>query len=870
MRLSSLLILVLVAVVNAALMAALHRPYDGAVPWDGTLRSVSFSPYGRDQSPMDGRHPSPASIENDIAILQGVARGLRTYTVNYGMDVIPAIAQRYDMKVMLGGWLEGDQEANREELRRLVLTAWRNRNVENLIVGNEALLREDLTVEQMIGHIRDVKRRVRIPVSTAEPPHIWLKYPELAKEVDFIGAQLLPYWEGVTVEHSMEHVLAQYRELRETFPDKPVLITEIGWPSFGKSVENAESGVVNQARFLREFLTVAHRMGLDYVVMEAFDQPWKVRIEGTAGAYWGIFDVDRRPKFPLQGRIVERPQWVQLAVVSGVLGTLLLVLVLPHAGHMPRGARLFLALLLQGVVTGMVLSADRILYQYLQPLETVGLVALLASQVLLSFTLASEGFQFAELSWRRALERAFPHQARMPVRRRKVSLHLPICNEPPDLVIETLESLARLDYPDYEVIVVDNNTRDPAVWKPVEAACERLGPRFRFFHFDRLEGFKAGALNVALRATAPDAEVVGVVDADYLVSPDWLSSLTGYFDEPGVGFVQAPQDHRGWNHHPFHEMINWEYAGFFHIGMVHRNERNAIIQHGTMTLIRRSALERLGGWAEWCIVEDAELGLRLMGAGHSSVYVNHVFGRGVVPDSFAGYTRQRFRWVFGAGQILRRYWKQLLFGWDTRLTFAQRYHFVAGWMPWMTDLLHVVFTAAGLLWSVGLIFFPRSFDYPLMLFVIPALTLFGLKVFASLWLYTRRVPCSPVQRLGAAVAALALSFTAARGVLAGLFFKRAVFHRTPKRRNSPALIEGVRMASWEAAFTALIALAAGGLVAAGALATLEGVLWVTMLGALALPYVCSVALAVAAALPARAAAPMAEEQPAPPPRLAAE
>lgn len=860
MRLSSIIIVVVVALVNAVLMAALHRPFGGAVEWDGVLRGLSFSPYSRDKSPLENRHPTVAEIENDVAVLAGAVRSLRTYSVAYGFDAIPAIAKRYDMKVTLGGWIGDDPKANEAEMRLLVLTAWRNPNVEKLVVGNEAILRDDVTVEELVEHIRAVKRRVRIPVSTAEPPHIWLKYPELARESDFIALQLLPYWEGVPIENAVDHVLERYYEIKNTYPDKPIVISEVGWPSFGKAVEAAQSGVVNQGRFLRRFLNTAQRAGIDYFVMEAFDQPWKVGIEGTAGAYWGIFDADRKPKFSLEGDLIERPQWITLAVLSGLFGgLLLLVVVLPGARHMPLGARVFLAFMFQGVITGFVLGADRILYQYLQPFELAGLCALLFAQVLLSLTLASEAFQFAELSWRGALVRQFAHHGRAAESPRKVSLHLPICNEPPDLVIETLESLAALDYPAFEVLVIDNNTKDPAVWRPVQLACARLGPKFRFFHVDEMKGFKAGALNLALRETAPDAEIIGVVDADYLVSPDWLSSLVGYFEEERVGFVQAPQDHRDWSRHPFHEMINWEYAGFFHIGMVHRNERNAIIQHGTMTLIRRSALERLGGWAEWCICEDAELGLRLLDAGYSSVYVNHPFGRGVVPDSFAGYTRQRFRWVFGAGQILRRHKKKLLFGINTRLTAAQRYHFVAGWMPWLTDLLHVVFTAAGLIWSVGLIVFPKRFDYPLSLFVIPALTLFGLKVFASLWLYTRRVPCTLRQRIGAAIAALALSYTVARGVLAGLFFKSLPFHRTPKRANAPALIEGVRMASSETMMTLMIAAAAAGLIYSGAFSTADGVLWVLMLGALSLPYVAAVILAVTAALPARPA--MVDERP---------
>ena len=851
MRISSIVIVLCIALINAALMAALHRPYGGAVAWHGTLRGVSFSPYARNESPVVNRHPTVAQIENDVATLSGAVRSLRTYTVDYGFDAIPSIAQRYNMKVTLGGWIGADAKANDEEMKKLVLTAWRNRNVERLVVGNEAILRNDVTPEKLVEHIRAVKKRVKIPVSTAEPPHIWLKYPELAEASDYLAVQLLPYWEGIDIDSAVGQVLDRIQQMRSAYPDKPILVSEVGWPSFGKAVGKAQSGVVNQGRFLREFLNTAHRAGIDYFVMEAFDQPWKVKIEGTAGAYWGLYDVDRKPKFPLEGAIIERPQWIKLAVASGVLGALLLLLVLPRAGHMPRGARIFLAFLIQGVITGFVLGADQILYQYLQPAEMVGLGILLACQILLSFTLASEGFQFAELSWRGALARQFAHKALPSARNPKVSLHLPICNEPPDLVIETLESLAALDYPNFEVLVIDNNTKNPDVWRPVEAACKRLGSHFRFFHYDEVKGFKAGALNIVLRDTAPDAEIIGVVDADYLVSPDWLSSLVGYFDEEKVGFVQAPQDHRDWSLHPFHEMINWEYAGFFHIGMVHRNERDAIIQHGTMTLIRRSSLERLGGWAEWCICEDSELGLRLLDAGLTSVYVNHPFGRGVVPDSFAGYTRQRFRWVFGAGQILRGHWKKLLLGRNTRLTFAQRYHFVAGWMPWMTDLLHVVFTVAGLVWSLGLIVFPKVFDYPLALFVVPALTLFGLKVFASLWLYSRRVPCTLRQRIGAAVAALALSYTVARGVLAGLAFKSLPFHRTPKRANAPALIEGIRMASTEAMLVLMIVAAAIGLMATGALDTIEGLLWVLMLGALSLPYVAAVILAVTASMPAR-------------------
>jgi cellulose synthase/poly-beta-1,6-N-acetylglucosamine synthase-like glycosyltransferase len=163
------------------------------------------------------------------------------------------------------------------------------------------------------------------------------------------------------------------------------------------------------------------------------------------------------------------------------------------------------------------------------------------------------------------------------------------------MVIKTLNALARLDYPNFEVLVVDNNTQDESVWKPLEEHCASLGTRFRFFHLPKWPGFKAGALNFALQQTAEEAEIIGVIDSDYIVTPDWLRATLPYFDKPEVAFVQAPQDYRDADENYFKRMCYWEYAGFFHIGMVQRNERNAIIQHGTMTLIRAVTLRNVKG-----------------------------------------------------------------------------------------------------------------------------------------------------------------------------------------------------------------------------------------------------------------------------------
>src|SRR6185503_12393766 len=177
------------------------------------------------------------------------------------------------------------------------------------------------------------------------------------------------------------------------------------------------------------------------------------------------------------------------------------------------------------------------------------------------------GLPAAEMIERQPADRHWP----------KVSIHVAICNEPPAMVIQTIESLAAVDYPNLEVIIIDNNTKDPAVWRPVQDYCASLGERFKFFHFDVMKGFKAGALNYVLSQTAPDAKVIGVIDSDYMVRPDWLKAVVPYFDDPKIAYVQAPQDHRDWKDDRFKEMLNWEYAGFFDIGMCLRNEYDAII-----------------------------------------------------------------------------------------------------------------------------------------------------------------------------------------------------------------------------------------------------------------------------------------------------
>jgi glycosyltransferase involved in cell wall biosynthesis len=634
--------------------------------------------------------------------------------------------------------------------------------------------------------------------------------------------------------------------LQRAYPRKHIVIGEVGWPSMGDRRDGAVASVENEAAFIRAFLEKAAELDLDYYFMEAFDQPWKVEHEGRAGAYWGLFNADRTEKFPLAGPVVADKIWPGKALAASLLAAPLIFLFALYFRRFRFSGKLFYGALIQASTTLVVWLIGLPFEFYLDTLDWSMFVLLMPALLAMIAVLLANAFEFTEVMWRRHWLREF-----LPVHDANaiqpfVSVHLACYNEPPAMVILTLQSLANLDYENFEVLVLDNNTKDPAVWEPVKAWCEQAGPHFRFFHLENWPGFKAGALNYGLKQTDARAEVVGVVDADYVVEPDWLKTLAPHFAEADVAVVQAPQAHRDFQHSFFQRMCNWEFDGFFRIGMHHRNERNAIIQHGTMTLVRRKPLVETGGWSEWCICEDAELGLRLMNAGWKTRYVDAVLGRGLTPADFKSFKSQRTRWAFGAMQILKRRWSWLVN--RGPLDAGQRYHFLTGWFSWFADALHLVFTFLSLLWTVGMIGWPSVFDMPLDLFLFPVLGFFVFKAFFGPVLYRRRVDCSWMDVIGASVASMGLSHAIARGVFEGLIQKTGTFIRTAK---------GVKGGGWLAGFApvreeALMCLA----LIIGASLTLwsmgthnrEAILWAGILSAQSLPYLSSL---VCAAISAR-------------------
>jgi len=808
---------------------------------EGRLASLSFAPFDPAEAPDDGAVATEEQIRADMGVVAPYTKGIRTYASTGGLELVPGIAQEFGLRVSLGAWIDTDEERNAREIDSALQLASRHHNVQALIVGNEVVLRGEKTAEEMAQLIRQVKQQTDVPVSTGEIWHVWLEHPELVASVDFIAAHVLPYWEGLPAEVAVEHVESIYQQLRAAYPGKHVVIAEFGWPSAGYNRKSAEPGGLLQAEIVRGFADRARDLGIDYNIVEAFDQPWKT-FEGSVGAYWGLFDADRQLKFNLEGIVSVRGQ-EQLGGAALALGALFGLGVL--ALRRPTFAQaLMVALAAQVLGAWLAVTLAHPLSHYLVVGSAImwGLgLLLLVPLALLSYSRIGE---IAAVALGQRPQRLLPDKpvaapeaaARQPM----VSIHVPAYREPPEMLRQTLLSVAQLDYPRFECVVAINNTPDPAFWQPIEQLCRELGPHFKFLNLQDWPGFKAGALREAMRQTAPEAEIVAVLDADYTVDRDWLKDLVPCFADPEVGIVQAPQDHRDGERSAFHGVLNAEYAGFFDIGMVQRNEADAIVVHGTMCLMRRTAMEAAGGWSSDTITEDSDLGLSIMELGWRAHYTRRRYGHGLLPDTYAAFQKQRHRWAYGGLQILKKHWRRLLPG-RSRLTWGQRREYLAGWLHWMgAETLGVAAALFNLVWVpvvlIGGVAIPES------VLMLPVLIVFAINILHFALLYRLRVALPFRQALGAAVAAMSLQFTMARAVAEGVIRDNLPFRRTDK--GGGAKRPAGFAARWEAVIGSLLVLGGALLLATNETEVREINIFAVVLLVQALPFLATVYMAL--------------------------
>ena len=304
------------------------------------LACVSYAPFRGDQDPLvETTHVSAAQIDEDLTLLSRYTDCIRTYSIENGLDQIPAIAARHGLKVMQGLWLSNKAEKNRYQVATVVALAKAFPNtITAVIVGNEVLLRGDLSLGDLEGFIRTVKAQVTMPVTYADVWEFWLRYRDLQAAVDFVTIHILPYWEDFPLPASLAaaHVDAIRKQIAAAIPNKEIFIGEIGWPSAGRMREAALPSPSNQARVIGETMTLAQRENFRVNVIEAFNQPWKRWLEGATGGYWGIFDrATAAPKFAFSGIVSDHPHWLLQAFAGVLLAAIIFASALAGAGGKP-------------------------------------------------------------------------------------------------------------------------------------------------------------------------------------------------------------------------------------------------------------------------------------------------------------------------------------------------------------------------------------------------------------------------------------------------------------------------------------------------------------------------------------------------------
>ena len=836
-------VLVFVTVAHAALWG-IFQDKQQAPDFTGMLPSVSYAPFEGTAHPDVDNIPTAEKIRSDLKKLSTMTRAIRLYSSTGGVEMVPPIAAEFGLKVTLGAWIDKNTDRNEREIDSAINLARKNSNVIGIVVGNETVFRGEQKVEDLIELIKRVKKSVNVPVTTGEIWNIWRDYPELASNVDFVAAHVLPYWENFSSAQSVDQAVYLYQLLREKFPGKRIVIAEFGWPSAGYNRLNADPGPFEQAVVLRNFVTRAEAIGMEYNIVEGIDQPWKF-FEGGVGPYWGILNAAREPKFSWTGPIVNPNYW-KLAAIALLVGVLMSLPIL----RLPEPTVLQ-ALLLSAAANG-VGAWFATVFAYWDGhyfifgsafALTLGLM-LLGPLVLIAMARIEEIAAIAfGRSPRRLIVKGAPvvpatigENLAFP----KVSIHIPAYFEPPEMLKQTLDAVARLDYPNFECVVIINNTPDPAFWQPIQDHCRALGERFKFINAEKVTGFKAGALRIAMDRTAADAEIIGIIDADYVVDPDWLKDLVPLFADSRVGLVQAPQDHRDEDRSLMHYIMNGEYAGFFDIGMIQRNEENAIIVHGTMCLIRRAAMEMAGGWAGDTICEDTDLGLAIIEHGWVTHYTNHRYGRGLLPDTYEAFKKQRHRWAYGGFQIVKKHWRRFLPG-ASRLTRDQKREFSLGWLNWLgAESLGVLVALLNLAW-VPIVAF-ADIAIPDRILTLPIIAAFLVSLGHFIVMYRLRVPVKSGQMLGAMIAAMSVQWTVSRAVAQGLITEHLPFARTSKGGLSRMSIEF--QAFWEAVIGVLLLVGAVVLVATNTKQIREIYIFAAVLVLESLPFLSAVAIAI--------------------------
>lgn len=384
--------LAITALVIAAVWAWLGSPMPmppSPVAAGEKLYCLSYAPFRGTQTPLDPTtRITAAQIDEDLGRLAKITNCVRTYSNDYGLDQIAGIAARHGLTVLQGLWLSSHPDKNREQIETAVALANKYPDtISAVVVGNEVLLRGEITATDLANTLRAVKARVKQPVTYADVWEFWLRNRDVAAAADFITIHILPYWEDFPIAASTAaaHVQAIRQQVVNAFPGKEVIIGEVGWPSAGRMREGALPSPANQARVIQDVLALAKRDNFKVNVIEAFDAPWKRALEGTVGGHWGLYyDASRAAKFAWGVPVSNHPYWLWQAV-GGVAFAMLIFTAALFAGGKDAPASTWIPVSLNAIAGGILIgwAVEN------APLESLGVAGWVRSLAMLAVAVAS-------------------------------------------------------------------------------------------------------------------------------------------------------------------------------------------------------------------------------------------------------------------------------------------------------------------------------------------------------------------------------------------------------------------------------------------------------------------------------------------------
>ena len=262
---------------------------------ENRIHGLSFSPYVEGQGP--GTEIGEAQIRERLAVIEPHVRWIRTFSCTEGHELIPAIAHERGLKTLVGVWLDGDREHNELELENAIRIA-RDGHVDVLGVGNEVLLRGDLSEDELLDYIGRAKKALPgIDVGYVDAYFEFADHPRITQACDVLLANCYPFWEGCPAEHALLYMKEMYYRVLGVANGKRVIISETGWPNIGTPEGGAVPSFENAIKYFVDTFRWAESDGIEIFYFSSFDESWKVGAEGDVGAYWGLWDKDGNPKY---------------------------------------------------------------------------------------------------------------------------------------------------------------------------------------------------------------------------------------------------------------------------------------------------------------------------------------------------------------------------------------------------------------------------------------------------------------------------------------------------------------------------------------------------------------------------------------------